>query len=449
MRGRGARIIFSFLFFVVFACGLAQASIPHRCDDLFIPEARLEAIRSLVVSDAVEQWRIWEAIGNRHDMRKPTTPVAFRLKAVPVEKVEVWSDSESSNILKSYFVSGGQVLWPEHPYVESSQRPFADVPVLPYELMAYLTASRSAVPVEFSSFTMKTPTDRPHGDLGPRDIGKLLTRNDIRDARLRNELFHRVDRVLGEDPFLIKMFDVFALIEKSSGDGVLFRDISVLQDGHYYLPAFSIPYVGRAIAALHGRTFEEFFGEAYAEALGRVKARMLLRYGIQMDTPNSQNFLIQLDRNLRPTGRIVVRDIPDSYFVRPVAEAFGLGAAVEADREAGLRIDLKINPNWENSRFLFDEAGEFSIPIAMLERWEHRHDVAYITEIERALGVVIVANKKARPAWLNSIWPSSNPPLSRLQEYLSSAEGQERLRAHSALERVPPGPKNDTSVGRF
>ena len=57
--------------------------------------------------------------------------------------------------------------------------------------------------------------------------------------------------------------------------------------------------------------FDSFWGRHYAEAVGRAKATLLVRYGLQYETPNPQNVLMQLDAELRPTGAIVLRDLGD------------------------------------------------------------------------------------------------------------------------------------------
>ena len=75
--------------------------------------------------------------------------------------------------------------------------------------------------------------------------------------------------------------------------------------------ALSLPFVGGPIARRHGVDPEGCWGQHFAEPVGRGKARLLARYGLWVETPNPQNLLVQLDRQLFPTGKLVFRDVGD------------------------------------------------------------------------------------------------------------------------------------------
>ncbi len=249
----------------------------ERCALLFAPHENVsDRVRTFVVEDAYEQWRRWEELANKESLRKSTEAVALEVVRVPPSEVDVWRAPGTSREIERHFVDGSFALWPKHPLNQDS-----------------------TAPVRNRGMSIKAPTDHPHA--GEHEPLKVKTAEDIRDAMLRSRHFAAVDRRFGADNVLIKMVDVFAIIDEKSGNEILVRDISKLSDGNYHLPGLSIPYVGREIAAINNAEFTQFWADNYASVLGRAKARMLLRYGLQMDTPHGQNFLAPLTRELAPT----------------------------------------------------------------------------------------------------------------------------------------------------
>jgi hypothetical protein len=185
----------------------------------------------------------------------------------------------------------------------------------------------------------------------------------------------RIDALLGPDPSLRMVREVVALVVRGSETACLVRDLRLFQDGHHYLPALSLPWVGRQIARRHGEPFAEFWGHHYAEPVGRAKARLLARYGLWYETPNPQNVLVQLDRALRPTGVLVFRDLGDTYCATDAFDARELPWT-------RLRADLR--PETQMSFWAFGEAGERSVDAALLADWYARHDRAYFGELAAA-----------------------------------------------------------------
>jgi len=159
---------------------------------------------------------------------------------------------------------------------------------------------------------------------------------------------------------------------RGSETACLVRDLRLFQDGHHYLPALSLPWVGRQIARRHGEPFAEFWGRHFAEPVGRAKARLVSRYGLWYETPNPQNVLVQLDRALQPTGALVFRDLGDTYCATDAFEARELPWTC-------LRSDLR--PETQNSFWAFGETGERSVEAAVLADWYARHDRAYFGEL--------------------------------------------------------------------
>jgi hypothetical protein len=119
------------------------------------------------------------------------------------------------------------------------------------------------------------------------------------------------------------------------GDGYQIRSLRGMKNGKEYFPPLSIPFVavtgGRLDAAANCEfsqvspinlvsetvflqvddpEWQEFWRKHYAEPLGRAKAQILLRYGLQSFGGNSQNFLLEMENGV-PNGRVVFRDMGD------------------------------------------------------------------------------------------------------------------------------------------
>jgi hypothetical protein len=221
-----------------------------------------------------------------------------------------------------------------------------------------------------AAFSVKLPTDHPHPDFEQPEKTKL--REEAEDAIRMAALIHRVDDALGLDPGLRIVAEAITVLVPGTDYGFVVRDLRPLQDGHFYLPALSIPWVGRQIAKLHGEPFESFWGRHYAESIGRAKAKLLARYGAQYETPNPQNVLVQLDRKLHPTGAIVLRDLGDvNSLMAEVSEGVNPWGAMQAAPR----------PETTNSFWAFDEADALSIEDKVLDDWFVRHDRAYLTTL--------------------------------------------------------------------
>jgi hypothetical protein len=126
-----------------------------------------------------------------------------------------------------------------------------------------------------------------------------------------------------------------------------------------------------------------------------------------METPNSQNMLIEFDNNLKPTGRLVFRDISDTILITGVAKGLGENATLAKDKEIGVENGNSIQPFWTNSAWRFDEAGDKSFSDVTLREWGTAHDQAYKSEIEKALNVDLsqftnIDNNRAFDAFMTS-----------------------------------------------
>lgn len=184
-------------------------------------------------------------------------------------------------------------------------------------------------------------------------------------ACLRSDLIVERDKADGRDPKtdpdLIVQTELLSMTERdltdpaAFGDGVQVRDLSVLDATKIYIPPISIPFLDLGMRSLQRRfacagdqAWRDFWRDAYAKAIGRAKAILLLRYGLQMGSPNAQNWLLEFNPGPAPsfTGRVVIRDVGDAYLHREVIWAryggVGLPPQTYDDRKRLKEVDSKI-----------------------------------------------------------------------------------------------------------
>lgn len=374
-----------YLFVLLLILGQQEAFSANTCKQLFALDPK---VAKLVIEDNFQQWALWEQKSNYAPFRKSSNPILIDRVSVDANSVNITFLKSTPPSLRKLIGNGDKINWFKHPYNKVSSTPHFHNDQVIGTTEVFFTASRSlALKIDNDYFTLKMPTNFPHGFNREEQPGKATVKEDITDGINRMEYIERVDNQIGLDPKLILAKEVAMVADKATGEGYLFRDLSFMKDGNFYLPALSIPYAGRDIAKLNGELPEVFWRKHYAELLGKAKAKLLLRYGLQMETPNSQNMLIQLDRSLKPTGVIVFRDISDTMLVTQVADGLGERATIEKDKVEKVENTNSIKPFWRNSRWRFNQAGDNSFHDLTLHDWGVAHDLAYIKEIEKELGI--------------------------------------------------------------
>ncbi len=181
----------------------------------------------------------------------------------------------------------------------------------------YMTASRSYI-VESPNgvqFSAKVSTNRTGGNW----MDKKQTWDDAKQVRMAADF---VDGELRKNPMqnAVVMDEPAGFGIEDIDQAMLIRDLGNLPQGtNYYLPGFSAVFetTGKEIAAENGSNLPQvFWNHNYNRPLARALAEFAARTGLTFDSPHSQNFLIELDQNMKPTGRIVIRDFGDSYALK-------------------------------------------------------------------------------------------------------------------------------------
>jgi hypothetical protein len=331
----------------------------------FAPEQPIEPLR-----EPVEQWLHWEEQANLVGFRASTKPVEVAVVAVAPGLVSVEAASDAPRDVLARFVRGESVFFPRHPLNRDPSVSFYGEPVAESWFCRFTSSRTLVVPAApgQSLISLKLATDHPHPDF--RQPEKTRLREEADWSMDWCPPVERIDALLGPEPGIHLVREVVALVARGSETACLVRDLRLFQDGHHYLPALSLPWVGRQIARRHAEPFAEFWGRHYAEAVGRAKAQIFARYGLWYETPNPQNVVVQLDGELRPTGVLVFRDLGDTWCATDAFEARDL---------PWTRMRGELRPETQNSFWAFGEAGECAIGAEVLRDWYARHDRAYFS----------------------------------------------------------------------
>ena len=344
------------------------------------------------IPDGIARWLDWETTPVIQDLTPEFKTSAIPMSWAPLKEVEISKSLEIPSNLEKSLIHGDRILWPKHPYNTVASSPFFHSPLLPEKLKGYHTASRSMVTtIDGRFYGIKMPTNHPFGPNRVEQINKAFPKDSMRSSMRRTEIIEKTDARIGKDPDLILLRDVFTATEKSTGTGFAIRDLSPMEDGHYYFPAHLLPVEGPALAARNQKPFGEFVRSAWAEPLGKVQAKLLIRYGMEYNPINPQNFLIQLDQNLNPTGRLACRDLGDAFQVESISRAIGLGEEAAKDRASGLKVFDAAAPSTKAETLAWGfnlTSKELILPVTR-NSWMDGHDEAFIGELERLLGVKV------------------------------------------------------------
>jgi hypothetical protein len=321
-------------------------------------------------ADPVEQWLRWEQHANLIGFRVSPRAVQLELASVPRSAVDVRMPGGEDHPIVARFVRGERVLIPRHPLNCDPSVAFFAEPCAERWLARYTSSRTLAVPGD-PLFSVKLPTDHPHPDFVQPE--KARVREEAIDALHWMQLLDRVDALLPPDPSLLVIREALVILVPGSESAVVVRDLSPFRQ-RYYLPGLSIPWVGHVIARLHGADFAGFWAEHYAAPTGRAKAALFARTGLQQTTPNPQNMLVELDHELRPSGRIALRDIGDADCATN---------ALECPQGPWTALVGEVKPEFQNTFWAFGEAGDHSVEPAILDRWYAEHERAYFETLAR------------------------------------------------------------------
>lgn len=183
----------------------------------------------------------------------------------------------------------------------------------------YQTASRSYIivdPQTKAEFSVKVSTNLTGGSW--KD--KKQTYEDAWQIRMVTDYVYDMIKRSGKLKNIVLLDEPAIFGLEHLDQGMVIRDYGSLSySGKKYVPGFSIMHskLGRDLAKLNGSDDPAaFWNDHYNKPLARAIAEFVALTGMTYDSPHSQNFLVELDTENRPTGRIVFRDFGDTYLTR-------------------------------------------------------------------------------------------------------------------------------------
>ena len=208
----------------------------------------------------------------------------------------------------------------------------------------YLTASRSMIlvnPASGATFSLKVSTNLTGGKWSD----KKQTWKDARQVRRMNKYVKGTIPKM-QTASLVIMDEPLAMGIKELDQAMIMRSLNDLpDDNHYYIPAFSIMHEteGVRIAKLNGASDPvKYWDQHLVQPLANAMAEYFSITGAWYDSPHAQNFLVELDNEMKPTGRIVLRDLGDSYLLEDFVKNTNF-AWIMKDWEAGKVVAGQIN----------------------------------------------------------------------------------------------------------
>jgi hypothetical protein len=201
----------------------------------------------------------------------------------------------------------------EKNHIDSSPKHFFD---------GYLTASRSMIlvnPDNGATFSLKVSTNKTGG----KWTDKKQTWADAVQVRSMNKYVSSTLPNMKTETLVI-LDEPLAMGIAELDQAMILRSLNDLpSDEHFYLPAFSALHekVGDEIAKLNGsKNTVQFWEKNLVEPLANAMAEYFAYTGAWYDSPHAQNFLIELDRDMKPTGKVVLRDLGDAFLLQEFVE---------------------------------------------------------------------------------------------------------------------------------
>lgn len=338
-------------------------------------------------SPMIRQWLQWETSVTLPDWSQERPISRLPIAQVSRQSVEVEALSKADILgLETIADSASStVSWFKHPYNQNIKVPNFEAPVSGYGV-AFHTASRTIVTkINSRLVSLKMPTDYPFGPSRHQQSEKIELHGDLKYSVARSKAILAIDNKIPEDPKLVIQKEIAAVIDKETRNGYLIRDMSALLDGHYYLPGHQLPYVGKVIAEKQGSDVATYWRQHWAAAIGRYQAKLLYRYGLEVRAVNPQNFLIQLNSNMEPTGVLVWRDLAESHLIEPIAAQIGLQDFINRDvKNGGWGVHKSVNIDNENIYWHFNSQTP-TLTSKQKQEWEMAHELAYRSELATAL----------------------------------------------------------------
>jgi hypothetical protein len=302
----------------------------------------------------------------------------------------------------------------------------------------YLTASRSMIivnPQNGATFSLKVSTNHTGG----RWTDKKQTWKDAVQVRKMNKYVKAMFPKMESDKLVI-LDEPLAMGIEELDQGMVLRSLNDLaNDTHLYIPAFSAFHAeeGLRIARLNGSTDPVGFWQKHLNVpLANAMAEYFSKTGSWYDSPHAQNFLIELDLDMKPTGRVVLRDLGDSYLLEDfvkntsfawIMENWETGKVVSGKMPIGIGL---LHGNEPPSWMTVLEYKEFGW--TFYRTFEKR--LSELTKIPMK-ELIKVDSKEMLYSYTKKTYPTNTPGW---QQFTSSAKCVEGKCPEVAIKKLPP-----------
>jgi hypothetical protein len=293
-----------------------------------------QADTSPILNPCLNDFVKWETTFN-HAERKSPTPILLKHYEVPLKLLVENSNPNLTTYTATrqalvHVVNGEEfvrfVINPtdqyQHKVIEKvlAENNLDSTPVSFF--WGWPTASRSYVvqdPVSKFVFSLKTSTRDPGGEftnkrLHTKEVNTMRATSDYAQAYLLGAGFK----------YLVLQEEAVGFYHQGKDIGILARSLGeLLPCTKKYLPMFSAYYPGivNDVPMPEGQT--QFLLRYVYGNFGRAAAEFMAILGLTVTSAHTQNFLLELNLDGVPTGRIVFRDFADGNVYKDFALAAG------------------------------------------------------------------------------------------------------------------------------
>jgi hypothetical protein len=333
-----------------------------------------------------------------------------------------------------------------------------------YELLGGLTSSRSMIitnPETDVTFSIKVSTNKTGG----RWQNKGVNETQVKKALIADNAQEAAQKYINFETLEVQKETMGGVI-KDLNQGFIIRELddSFLKGEKIYLPGFSIldENVGKEIAKLNGYDDPvEFLRDAYYKPLGSASAELQARTGLSFNSAHSQQYLIEFDKDMKPTGKIIFRDIADSdawrtfykgdnkffktwkkkYFSRGIKARSGTLHGMKAPSWIDKDVYADLNKSWFDS-YAATLSKETGIPISEIRSTKFKGDFeGYFSSSVRSKGFLGLTQTKKWKDYKDLI-----PCFRGLEKSIRGLDCKQALRDLRAL--VPSNAKGASCIGR-
>ena len=226
----------------------------------------------------------------------------------------------------------------------------------------YFTASRSIILEAPDGYRVGVKVSTNHAGGPWSRFFKKQTWKDALKIREVNDFIVKHMSRLGIRHFSL-LLEPLAFGIEDLDQAMIFRDYDFENRGKTSLiPGTAVlnTEYGRLIARINGSDNPtEYWNEHFNKPLGKAFAEFYAYFGFLFSSPHSQQFLVEMDKDFKPTGNIVFRDVGDIFILVTILKTLERSDIISHFGSAKHRSDLRLRvslllgskkrPDWMSS----------------------------------------------------------------------------------------------------